>query len=435
MLSTLLLIGAFLLLSALFSGTEIAFVSANKLLVELKRKRSPRRGRILAKFFERPADFLGAMLVGNNLAMVALTALAGALLTPVVSQVVGGELAILFATSVLITAFVLVFGEFLPKALFEVFADRALFALAYPINALRWLLSPLAWLMIRLSERILQLVMRRPIDEAETAFTRLDLEEYITQHHGLEGAADGEGAEAATTVDSELFQNALNFNDLRVREAMVPRNEIVGVDAAKATVDELADAFAESNHSRLVVYEDDIDNVLGYVHHQQLLARPRDIRAAVLDLPFVPEAMHLSDLLKRFIGARKSMAAVVDEYGDLTGLITLEDIVEEIFGDIADEHDDEDHVAEQLGEGVYLLSGRHEVDDLNERFPELSLPESAEYTTLSGYLVMTTGSIPEQGASIELGGRRFVLEEVSDTKIELVRVELAPSGPGASEAA
>lgn len=415
MLSTLLLILLFLALSALFSGTEIAFVSANKLLIELKRKRSERRGAILAKFFEKPADFLGAMLVGNNLAMVALTALAGALLTPYVSQFAESSYAILLLNSVIITVVVLIFGEFLPKALFEVFAERILFFLAYPINALRWLLSPLAWLMIRLSERVLALLTRRPIDVPETAFTRLDLEQYIIQTH-----ADAIEAEE-DTIDPDLFQNALNFNDLRVREVMVPRNEIVGIDVNEP-VDQLTELFSTCNHSRLVVYEDDVDNVLGYVHHQQLLNSPRAVKPIALDLPFVPEAMRLSDLMKRFIGARKSMAAVVDEYGTLTGLITLEDIVEEIFGEIVDEHDEEDLSEVQLDERTYLLSGRLEIDYINEKYPALELP-NGEYTTLSGYIVMTTGNIPEQGDELELNGLKFVLEGVSDTKIELVRIE------------
>ena len=420
MLSTFLLILLFLALSALFSGTEIAFVSANKLLIELRRKRSERRGTLLAKFFEKPADFLGAMLVGNNLAMVALTALAGALLTPWVSQFSDDAYVVLLLNSVIITVFVLIFGEFLPKALFGVFAERILFFLAYPINVLRWLLSPLAWLMIRLSERVLSLLTRSTIDVPETAFTRLDLEQYIIQTH-----ADAAEAEE-DTIDPDLFQNALNFNDLRVREVMVPRNEIVGIDIAEP-VEQLTELFSTSNHSRLVVYDSDIDNVVGYVHHLQLLNSPRAVKPIALDLPFVPEAMRLSDLMKRFIGARKSIAAVVDEYGTVTGLITLEDIVEEIFGEIADEHDEEDFSEEQLDERTFLLSGRLELDYVNEKYPALDLPEG-EYTTLSGYIVMTTGNIPEQGDELELSGRRFVLEEVSDTKIELVRVEVLADG-------
>ncbi len=420
MLATILLILLFLALSALFSGTEIAFVSANKLLIELKRKRSQRRGDILARFFEKPADFLGAMLVGNNLAMVALTALAGGLLTPWVSQYIGADWAILLINSAIITVFVLVFGEFLPKALFEVFAERILFALAYPINFLRKLLSPLAWLMIRISEKVLALLTRKPIDVPDTAFTRLDLEQYIIQTHAEAVEAEED------TIDPNLFQNALNFNDLRVREVMVPRNEIVAIEVAQP-VDVLAELFATSNHSRLVVYEDDIDNVIGYVHHQQLLSLPRAVKPIALDLPFVPEAMRLSDLMKRFIGARKSMAAVVDEYGSLTGLITLEDIVEEIFGEIEDEHDEEDYPEEQLNEKTYLLSGRLEIDYVNEKYPDLALPEG-DYTTISGYIVMTTGKIPEQGDSIDLNNRRFVLEDVSETKIELVRVEMLEEG-------
>ena len=407
-----------LILSGLFSGSEIAFVSANKLLIELKRKRSKRRGALLAKFYEKPADFMGAMLVGNNLVMVTLTAMAGALLSPWVGTYISdSEYVNLLVTSLIITVVVLIFGEFIPKALFEVFAERALFLLAYPINFARWLLSPLAWLMIRLSEQVLEVIMREPVRAPETAFTRLDLEQYIIQTHTEATEANEE------TIDADLFQNALNFNDLRARDAMVPRNEIVGIDVA-ASLDELTELFSSSNHSRLLVYDGDVDNVLGYVHHQHLLQPAASIRELAIDLPFVPEAMRLTDLMKRFIGSRKSIAAIVDEYGSVTGVITLEDIVEEIFGDISDEHDEDEadrYVEEQLSEHVYLLSGRHEVVYLNQKYEDLRIPEG-DYTTLSGYLVMTTGQIPEQGDIVELGHLSFVFEEVSDTKIETLRV-------------
>lgn len=416
--SELAIILVLLLLSGLFSGSEIAFVSANKLLIELKRKRSKRRGALLAKFYEKPADFMGAMLVGNNLVMVTLTAMAGALLSPWVGAYISdNEYVNLLVTSLLITVVVLIFGEFIPKALFEVFAEKALFVLAYPINFARWLLSPLAWLMIRLSERVLQLVMRQPVRAPETAFTRLDLEQYIIQTHSEATEANEE------TIDANLFQNALNFNDLRARDAMVPRNEIVGIDVSES-LDALTELFASSNHSRLLVYDGDIDNVLGYVHHQHLLQPAPSLRAIVADLRFIPEAMRLTDLMNYFIGSRRSIAVIVDEYGSVTGVITLEDIMEEIFGEISDEHDEDEadrYVEEQLSDHVYLLSGRHEIDYLNTKYEDLRIPEG-DYTTLSGYLVMTTGQIPEQGDIVELGHLSFVFEQVSETKIELLRV-------------
>lgn len=416
MASEIILLLVLLLLSGLFSGSEIAFVSANKLLIELKRKRSKRRGALLAKFYEKPADFMGAMLVGNNLVMVMLTALAGAMIGDALGDSVSSnEYVNLLISSLIITVVVLIFGEFIPKALFEVFAEKALFGLAYPINMARWLLSPLAWLMIRLSEKLLELITRQPTTVPDTAFTRLDLEQYIIQTHTEARDSDEE------MIDANLFQNALNFNDLRVRDVMVPRNEIVGIDVNDSLPD-LIELFASSNHSRLMVYEGDIDNILGYVHHQHLLKQSSSIRNLAIDLPFVPEAMRLTDLMKRFIGSRKSIAAIVDEYGSITGLITLEDIMEEIFGDISDEHDDEDEYREeQLSDNVYLLSGRHEVVYLNAKFPALRLPEG-DYTTLSGYLVMTMGQIPEQGDELELGRLKFNFEEVSDTKIEMARV-------------
>lgn len=416
MVETIALILFFLILSGLFSGTEIAFVSANKLLIELKRKRAKRRGEIIAKFFEKPAHFLGAMLVGNNLAMVALTAMTGALLTPYVSQYISSEFGVLFINSILITIVVLIFGEFLPKALFEVFAERALFLFAYPINLFRWLLSPLAWLMIRLSDKFLSALTGKVIESQETAFTRMDLEEYIIQPSLEAGESDDE-----QPIDKSLFQNALNFNDLRVRDAMVPRNEIVAFDS-QDSLDDLRLLFSTSKHSRILVFEDEVDDLIGYYHHQQVLALKTKQKPKVLEIEFVPEAMSLTDLLQRFIGSRDSIAAVVDEYGALTGLITMEDIIEEIFGDISDEHDDEDFVEEQLDEDTYLFSARLEVDYLNDKYPNLEIP-TGEYTTLSGYIVMTEGSIPAQGDKIELGKHAFILEQVSDTRIELVRIE------------
>ena len=411
------LILLFLVLSAIFSGMEIAFLSANKLVVELKRKKGSRRGRILAGFFERPSEFIGSMLVGNNIALVAFTTLMVVPLAPFIERTLGvqhpGLIGLL--STLLITGIVLIFGEFLPKTLFRLFADDILFFLAHPLRFVKWLLAVPTWLMTVGSNLILKYVFRTPVEEVEEPFTRLDLENFIK---GTRTESEEDN------IDTELFEKALHLRETRVGECMVPRTEIVGIDLS-ASIEELAGLFSSSRLSRIVVFEEDIDNILGYIHHQQLLGRPSSVRSMVLDMPFVPEVMRVRDLLNQFIKNQQSIACVVDEFGGTAGLITMEDILEEIFGEIEDEHDQEDYVEEVLGDDEYLFSGRLEIDYLNEKYPSLDLPEG-EYHTLSGYLVMTTEAIPKQGDEIILGKYKYLLASVSDTKIETVR--LVPNG-------
>ncbi|MCB0585576.1 MAG: HlyC/CorC family transporter [Phaeodactylibacter sp.] len=401
----------FLMLSALFSGTEIAYISANKLRVELKKKKGAKRGQVLAGFYESPASFLGTMLVGNNIALVVFTYLLTQLVEPYLLRVsfFQAPLILLLIETILATVIVLLFGEFLPKTLFRLYADDILYFLAYPLKVIRLLLLIPSWLMTRLSNLLLR-VLRTPIEEVDNAFTRLDLENFINDTQ----------TDSEEDIDRELFGKALNLRDVRVRECMVPRPEIENIDLS-ASVEDLEQLFRETKLSRIIVTKDDIDNVLGYVHHQQLLKQPKSISKLILDLPFVPEAMRVTDLLNEFIRDRINIAIVVDEYGGVSGLITLEDILEEIFGEIEDEHDQEEYVESVIHEGKeYIFSGRLEIDYLNEKY-NLGLPEG-EYHTLSGYLVMTHEAIPERGAVLELNGYRFILELVSETKIETVRV-------------
>lgn len=405
-----------LLFSALFSGTEIAYISANKLRVELKKKKGVRRGRILTNFYEKPADFLGAMLVGNNIALVIFTYFLAQLIEPHLSTwpiLSESALLLLFAQTIIATVIVLIFGEFLPKTLFRLYADEVLYLLAIPLKGLQWLLWLPAWMMTQLSNLLLRAI-NTPVSEVNQAFTRLDLEHFIN-----DSLSNGD-----EDIDRELFGKALNLHGVRVRDCMIPRPEIEQIDVT-ASVQELEQLFRDTKLSRIIVIKDDIDGALGYVHHQQLLKQPRSIRQLVLILPFVPEAMPVTDLLNMLIRRQLSIALVVDEYGGISGLITMEDILEEIFGEIEDEHDQEEYVENEIIPGQeYIFSGRLEISYLNEKY-ELSFPEG-EFHTLSGYLVTTTGTIPEQGDVLELNHYRFALELVSDTKIETVRVTKLP---------
>ena len=411
--STIVLIILFLFLSALFSGSEIAFVSANKLRVELKKNKGSRRGSILARFYDKPAAFLGTMLVGNNIALVIFTTLMTTLLAGSwFGSNLGGEdsFRFLFVSTIFITLIVLIFGEFLPKTLFRLFADDVLYFLAYPLRLIQWLLAPVSWVMIQLSNFLLRVVLKTEIAVVENALTRVDLGDFIRT-----SVTDAEGE-----VDTDLIENVLQLRDVRVRDCMIPRPEVEDVDVSD-NIEDLQQAFRETKLSRIIITEDDIDNVLGYVHHSQMLKKPKDIRKLILNIPFVPEAMKAQDLMNRFISTGTTIACVVDEYGGVAGIITLEDILEEIFGEIEDEHDQEEYIETQVSETEFIFSGRLEIDLLNEKYESINIPEG-EYKTLSGYIVTTTATIPEQGAEIELDGYRFILELMSDTKIETIRV-------------
>lgn len=401
----------FLFLSALFSGSEIAYVSANKLKIELIKKRGTRRGKIITRFYDRPANFLGTMLVGNNIALVVFTFLMERTMSPYLIQLTQNEFLLFLLITIIITIIILVFGEFVPKTFFRLFSDSILYFLAFPLRFFQWLLSPLAWIMTHGSNVILNRVLRLPVEQAEQVFTRIDLEEFISLSQNGNEEED---------IDRELFGKALNLKDIRVREAMVPRPEIEHIDV-NSSLEELEQLILETKLSRLLVTDGEIDKVKGYIHHQQLLKSPKSLRSIIMDIPFVPEVMPVINLMNKFIRERIYIACVVDEFGGVSGIITLEDILEELFGEIEDEHDQEEYVEVQISENEFVFSGRLEINYLNERYEAIQLPEG-DYHTLSGYLVMTTEAIPEKDQEVILDGYQFIFELVSDTKIEMVRV-------------
>lgn len=415
MLITLLLISV--LLSALFSGAEIAFISASKLQVELKKSKGSRKGAILASFYKNPASFLSTMLVGNNIALVVFTAL----MTIPLNQFfiayfsIENPFLLLLINTTIITIIILILGEFLPKTLFRLFASELLYFFTYPLLILKILLYIPSWIMTKLSELLIRFVLQTSPSVETNVITRLDLENFIKDSQ----------TDSTDEIDTNLFERALHLKKVKVKECMVPRTEIESIDV-NASIEDLIRVFTETNLSKIIVTKNDIDNVLGYVHHQQLLKEPDSIEKIVMEIPFVPEAMRVRDLMNEFIKERMSIACVVNEYGGVAGLITLEDILEEIFGEIEDEHDTEDYVEVQVAENEYIFSGRLEIDYLNEKYKNLNFPQG-DYATLSGFLVMTTETIPEQGAEIELNGYKFILELVSDTKIETIRVIKMPT--------
>ncbi len=413
MISILFIILFFLILSAFFSGSEIAFVSANKLGIEIKREEGSRRGKILGRFFDLPEDFLGTMLVGNNIALVVFTYFLSELISPFFEQFFTNEGLIAFIVTLFTTIVVLIFGEFLPKTIFRLYANESLYALAVPLKIFKVILKVPTWLMLKFTNLIMGVFIKSPNKSLSEALTRTDLHHYI----------DETLSDFNEDIDKEIFTNALNLNQLKVRDCMIPRPEIIHFDISES-VEDLTKLFINTKVSRILIIDGDVENVLGYVHHQQLLDNPRRLSKIVLEIPFVPEAMNARDLMMEFINESHNIACVVDEYGGTAGIITLEDILEEIFGEIEDEHDVEDLVHEQISETEYLFSGRLEIDYLNETYDNINLPEG-EYHTLSGYLVMNSGKIPEEnGEVIQQDGYRFVIEKLSDTKIETIRLHV-----------
>ena len=408
----LFLILIFLLLSAFFSGSEIAFVSANKLNVEIKRTKGSRRGNILGQFFDKPSEFLGAMLVGNNIALVVFTYLMTQLMEPFFMRFIESEVALLLINTLIITLVVLIFGEYLPKTLFRLYSNELLYNLSFPLKIFKIILKTPTWLMIKLTNLLLRWFVKSPEENISMALNRLDLQNY------MEDTISSFNEE----IDQEIFTNALNLNQLKVRDCMVPRMEIIHADKSDS-VDEILKLFKETNVSRILVTKgDDIDQIIGYIHHQKLLSNPKLVRNLIMDIMLVPEAMNAQDLMFKFIKENNNIACVVDEFGGTAGVITLEDVLEEIFGDIEDEYDQEDYIEKKISDTEYLFSGRLEIDDLNDKYELLTFPEG-EYQTLSGFLVMTSGKIPEsEGEVWEIDKYKFVIEKLSDTKIELVRV-------------
>jgi CBS domain containing-hemolysin-like protein len=401
----------FLILSAFFSGAEIAFISANKIRIELLKEQGHLRGRILSNFYEKPRDFLGTMLVGNNIALVVFTTLMTRLLNPFISPLLGHGVLLALVNTATITIVVLIFGEFIPKTISRVYANNMISALAVPLQFFKFLLLAPTWIMTKLSALLLRLFFRSTNEQSIQTFSRIDLEHFILD--SFEGDDDDE-------IDTGIFKNALRLKETKVRDCMVPRNEIVAIDE-ESSMEEVVNLFSKSKLSRILTYKGDIDDVTGYIHHQQMLEQPKKLKSAILDIPFVPEAMNVQDVMNQMFKSEKNIACVVDEFGGTAGMITLEDILEEIFGEIEDEHDDEGYIEEQISDHEWLFSGRLEMDYLNEKYEGLKLP-TGDYNTLSGYLVMTTAKIPDEGTELDLDGYRFILEKVSSTRIETVRV-------------
>lgn len=399
-----------LILSAFFSGSEIAFLSANKLSVEVLKNKGSKKGRILTALYDDPKSFLSTMLVGNNIVLVMYTIFFSQLLNPLLEMILPSDsFTISFTTTIILTLIILVFGEFIPKTIFRLYANELIFRMAYLLNFFKWVLLVPSWVLTKTTNLVIRIIFGKVENGNENSITKLDLEHYINSNVNEE-----------KEIDKEILSNALNLNQLKVRECMIPRNEIVFIDK-NDDIASVKETFISSKHSRLIVVDGDVENVIGYLHHQQLFKNPASIKRHIMDIEYIPDVMNVQDLMYKFIKSSTNIACVVDEFGGTAGMITLEDILEEIFGEIADEHDDEDFTETVISETEFIFSGRLELSYLNGKYENLNLPEE-EYVTLSGYIVMTHGSIPEVGEEVILDNYKFIIISKSDTKVDEVRV-------------
>jgi CBS domain containing-hemolysin-like protein len=397
---------------------EIAFVSANRLRIELDKKQGGLSSRIIAVVTKNPNQYIATMLVGNNIALVVYGIFMAIILEPVILQVTSTESAILLIQTIISTLIILITAEFLPKTVFRLNPNAVLHIFSIPVYFFYYALFPIAWITIYLSNKFIKKILKKDINQenGEFVFGKIDLNALIS-----EGTKEIKQPKEKDN-DFKMFQNALEFSSLKVRDCMIPRTEIMAMDV-HASINELNQKFAETGLSKIIVYENSVDNVIGYIHVKELFKNIKEIRSNLLPVSFVPETMSAQKLLQEFIKDGKSLSIVVDEFGGISGMLTIEDIMEEIFGEIEDEHDSIELVEQQTSDNEYRFSGRLEIDYLNEKY-NLDLPEHDDYDTLAGLIIYHSEKIPTLNETILIEPFRFKILKVTQTRIELIRVNI-----------
>jgi len=409
-----------LLFSAFFSGMEIAFVSSNKVYLGIEKLQDNFSAKILQKLTEKPSKFIAAMLVGNNIALVVYGFMMGSLIIELLfpeyfNQQDNLPIQIILIQTLISTAVILVTAEFLPKVFFQIYANSFFKFFAIPAYVLYILLYFFSGFTIWISDIILKKFFKTEGDEVQLLFSKVELGNYISEQM--------DGVHEDDLVDSEIqiFQNALDFTSVKARDVMNPRTDIAAVEIHDS-VKELKEKFIETGYSKILVFQDSLDDIIGYVHSFDLFKKPKSIQSVLITVEFVPETMFIKDVLKLLTKKRKSVAIVLDEYGGTSGMLTIEDIVEELFGEIEDEHDEEETlIEEEVNEFTYRFSTRLKVEYLNEIY-KFDLPESDSYSTLGGLIVNHTNEIPQVGEEISIESFHFTIEEASNKKIELVKL-------------
>ena len=408
-----------LILSAFFSGMEIAFVSSNKIYLEIEKKQDDFISKILTKLTEKPSKFIATMLVGNNIAMVVYGFFMGDLLMNWFRNLGYHftDLSNLLLQTSISTLIVLMTSEFLPKVFFQIYANSFIKIFALPAYFFYKLFYYFSSTLLGISDYVLKKFFKTEGDQITLSFSKVELGNYISEQ--MNAIDDHEN------IDSEIqiFQNALEFSGVKARDIMTPRTEIVAVDLYSSVV-ELRELFIKTGYSKILVYHNTLDDIVGYIHSFELFKKPRTIKSVMIPVEFVPETVFIKDTMNLLTKKRKSVAVVLDEYGGTSGIITMEDIVEELFGEIEDEHDSVESLIEsQLDKSTYLFSTRLDVEYLNEEY-KLNIPENDSYSTLGGFIVDFSKEIPQKGSQINIGNFQFLIEEATNKKIELVKMNI-----------
>lgn len=417
-MSQLPVIIAMLLLAAFFAGMEIAFLASNKLRLELDRKQGLLSSKIIGIFQDYSGQYIATIQLGNNVAIVIYGIFISRWLDPFFNSFIDSETGVMVVQTLLSTLIVLLLAEFLPKALVRINPNFALRFMSFPLLLFFIVLYPVSLAIHRLSNLILKAIVRTDSTDQydQVVFGKVDLHHLIDESQDIKGENLNEDM-----AEIKLFQNALGFSNVRVRDCMIPRTEMVAANVGDS-IDILRQKFIESGFSKVLIYDNNIDNIVGYVTSKELFKNPANIKSMMMEIAFVPETMKANKLLKKFIQEHKSIAVVVDEFGGISGMLTIEDIMEEIFGEIDDEHDIDEFVEKNPEKGHYIFSGRLEIDYLNETY-NLGLPESEEYDTLAGYIIFSNQNIPKVNDKIIASNYEFRVLKVSRTRIELVQMK------------
>ncbi|MFY9310042.1 MAG: hemolysin family protein [Bacteroidia bacterium] len=407
-----------MLASAFFSGLEIAFITSNKLRIELENKQGNFSARILSHFNKYPSRYLGTMLLGNNIALVIFGIYMDEELNPFIGHYISSKILILLISTFLSTMLILVMAEYLPKNFFRINPNKTLSLFAFPLSIVYAILLPVVMFTTGLSEFILRKIFRVQIAKENTAFTMVDLDNYLRESNST--------VEKKAEKDHEIqiFQNALDFSSVKARECMVPRTEIVAMDVNES-ITALKNKFIQTRLSKILIYSGNIDNIIGYVYSKELFNKPESIRSILLPVSIVPESMAASEVLTVFIQQHKSIAVVVDEFGGTSGILTMEDVIEEIFGEIEDEHDKEEMIEKQVSENEFIFSARLETDYINDKY-RLNLPIVDNFETLGGLIMHYHESIPRLNEQIRIENFLFTIVAVTRTRIEQINLKIQP---------
>ena len=404
-----------LLLAAFFSGVEIAFISSNKLQLELQKTSGKYTGKIISFFSKTPSDFLTTMLIGNNIFLVTFGLIISQILTPQITKITEITFFVLLFQTIIVTIVILITAEFLPKTVFRIYSSKILKIFALPIALFFIILRPITKVILKFSDMVFKIFFGKTLNVDEVFFSRTDLDDYLNELNYVKD-------EDNNRVEVEMLKNALDLSETKLRECMIPRTELVCM-SINSTIAELREKFISTKLSKILIFKNNIDNIIGYVHSSELFRNPKNIRATLLPIPFVPESMSALELLSQFIENNKGIAIVVDEFGGTSGLVTIEDITEEIVGDISDEHDKSQVEDVMIDDNKFRLLARSNVEEINKKY-NLNLPDSEEYETIAGLILNHQENIPKINDEVSVHNFIFTITKVDKKTIQEVILEV-----------